>query len=536
MLANAMARSSLDPLRLIIIVTVTAVVVVRVTYWLEGGRDRSPASQARPSGTGRITGVVVDDLGTPLPDARLALYLRSGPSGDWDLRSDQAGRFTIDDLPAGTFDLHVGKAGYSAGSLPRGPITLEPAERLESIPVRLNRTGSIAGMVYGADGRSVRTGFVRVIPRHGEALHSTLRGIGPDGLYQVTGLAAGDYIVTVNLGAASKSPFYFPGSWRGAEAQTITIAIGEARTGVDVHTRVVPAVDVTGIVTLPDGRPAVAAAVHLLAAQGVPNASPVSTTADARGRFRVTDVPPDRYWIAATAPPLWARAEVAISGKGSAPVRLTLAPGGRVTGRMSFEPAPAAGQLYTLPVATLIGQDERDRGWGPAPRYSALPIAADGTFAIEGVAPGRYTLHVLASTWSVDAVTMPSGAIDAPMDVRAGETIADLSVRAVDELASVEGIARMRDGTPAAAHLVVAFPAEPHVWPVPGFRVGVAELQTNGRFRISSLRSGQYLLAVVPPSAWTGRLDVEFLRPLRSVATPVTLTAGKTVTRDIAIR
>src|SRR5262245_46210560 len=73
----------------------------------------APAAPPVPTGTGRISGVVrsADDARTPI---RRAVVTVTGAVPARSVVSDDAGRFTFERLPAGSFTITARKAAYLA--------------------------------------------------------------------------------------------------------------------------------------------------------------------------------------------------------------------------------------------------------------------------------------------------------------------------------------------------------------------------------------------------------------------------------------
>jgi hypothetical protein len=95
-----------------------------------------------------------------------------------------------------------------------------------------------------------------------------------------------------------------------------------------------------------------------------------------------------------------------------------------------------------------------------------------------------------------------------------------------------------KNGTPASAAAVIAFPADRRLWKNFGLtpswiRQSIAS--TDGTFRLSSVREGSYfLIAVDPPSAGKWR-DPDFLAAARASAQEITLKKGESKIVELSL-
>lgn len=141
-----------------------ASLILLMTVWL--------SSSASAANGGSVTGIVLDNQGSPVPGAKvLALELRSSPHRLLKFHlADAGGRFSIQDLPWGTYSMWAGREEkgypelpspfYLHGSLPT--VTLRPTSPSTSVTIRLGpKAGAIeaVGLVDSKTGRQV-TGVI----------------------------------------------------------------------------------------------------------------------------------------------------------------------------------------------------------------------------------------------------------------------------------------------------------------------------------------------------------------------------------------
>jgi len=109
-------------------------------------------------GRGAVDGVVMDDsTEQPIPDVLVRLV---GPGLESLVSStDDRGRFSFDQVPAGRFDLIPSKESYfqprwSVGQPPR-TLVLEAAQWISGVRLRLSRGGVIAGIIRDPSAREL---------------------------------------------------------------------------------------------------------------------------------------------------------------------------------------------------------------------------------------------------------------------------------------------------------------------------------------------------------------------------------------------
>ena len=290
-----------------------------------------PAGPARDlalpvTGSASLAGVVTTDEATARPVRRVVLTLNGGGLRQGRVAvSDDEGRFSFGDLPAGRFNLSGTRPGYvtsyyGARRLWRGPgtaIDLGAGQRITDLAFKLLRGAVITGAVRDPNGQpqaNLRVSVLETRFMNGELTWAPVstgfsNGQTDDrGTYRVYGLPPGNYLVGVagtplstaarmtsdadvqwalqQVQAASRaaaaaatpgasmpapelgptlgySSLYYPGTPDPSAAVTVTLGPAEERTGVDVMMQFVPTARVQGIVTGADGQPVAGAQVGL---------------------------------------------------------------------------------------------------------------------------------------------------------------------------------------------------------------------------------------------------------------------------------
>ena len=140
-----------------------------------------------------------------------------GPSGPSQLTvppqvlTDSEGRFAFRSLTRGNYSLLAAKSGFSPGAFgrtrpggPTKPLQLDDGEKLADVIVRIFKLGSISGLVIDEAGEPAVSASVRLYRRTlvaGRRVLSQSNGTSTDdrGIYRLSGLTAGEYIVVVPM-------------------------------------------------------------------------------------------------------------------------------------------------------------------------------------------------------------------------------------------------------------------------------------------------------------------------------------------------
>ncbi len=341
------------------------------------------------AGLGRIEGVALDaESGLPLRDFGVSyearerggrLFVRGGPRGGalapgekLEVHDDE-GRFVLDGVPAGTWDVEASAPGYEKARA--GAVTLEEDGQATGVEVRLRRGATLSGRVIEeGSGRPVADAEVNAEPQGGEPrfrFGDDEEGgarTGPDGRFELTGLAPGAYSVS-----ATHPDF--------AEASESAQVKGPSAT---VELRLGRGSRLAGVVAS-GGRPVAGASVVLSAAGegfgGPFGPGAQSVTSDDAGRFRFERLTPGRYTMLAT-----------LRGQSSSPVEAVL------QGSQSRDDLVLELSGGTVVRGLVKGLPEAQRGGvriaanGPEQYFASARTAADGGFELTGAPAGPISL------------------------------------------------------------------------------------------------------------------------------------------------
>lgn len=562
---------------------------------------RDAPSQPAP-GTAVIGGVVTtgDPSGAKTPLRRAAVTIMgTGILGQRQVTTDDKGRFIFADLVPGRFTLIVEKPGYlktyvgsrRPGRPPSLPIALVAGQRVLDLSVSVPRGAVVEGTVRDEMGGAIPTAqvtaqqriYVGGAPRYVPATNTPSRVITDDrGRFRLYGLPPGDYVVEATAGTAAlggaevasdaeirtadeelqrgagqataapqkprqvrsmtRTSVFAPGVSNIHDAQTISLGLGEERTGVDIVSRLVSAARVDLIVTGPSGQPlqiGVIAVANLSRQSLVFSPGIVRPGAD--GRFAMPPLPPATYLFAGvssdpanvTSPVLfWLNTEVTVDGQDLSNVSLAFSRGQTVSGRLlttAAMPALAAAKLTLVPVTEIAGL--------PAIPASAI-IDPAGTFQFPSVAPGKYRMSLGGLPgWSLaSAMSAGRDTLDDPLEVRSGADIEGLVATITDRPTEVSGTVTDAAGRPSPEFTALVFPADPSLrLTAPRRTSGLVKIGSDGGFKVEGLPPGDYLLAVIADADPQQLQDRAFLEQIAAGAIPIRLAEGQKVVQDLKI-
>ena len=501
---------------------------------------------------GTISGTVRDDRGEPAVGigVRVLRRMLNNSNGRFEMMyvggeaTDDRGRYRVTSLMPGTYAVSVSSAtstnavaevdAYYASA---GAGTVAPLLRKfrESGVLQMNASGLVVGEWQLSASQSAPRG----IPAPGGA-------------------------VLVH------PPTFYPNARTSAEATLINLAIGADRSGVDLTLPLVSGMRVSGVLTGPDGP----APRHGLRLWPVPGADggyeiPVAyATTDSRGRFAFLGVPPGAYVIRAyrvqpTGPlfipptaggppgvrveaiepssspmPSWfGELAVTVGSSHVDDLAVPMQPGARVSGHIVFEgatppPPPARLQQISIAIRPQFGGAD-----GP-PNDSRAN--AQGQFATQGFAPGRYSVENVTPPgpeWTLASIRF--GTTDAalqPVTIGA-QDVSDVVITFTDKAIRLTGDVRAAESGAAPDATVVLFPADHQAWIASGMsprRTATAVTSANGAYQLKVPLPGEYFVVAIPPDV-APDIDAEFVKRFSAGAVRVSLAAGDSKTQSLTV-
>jgi hypothetical protein len=478
-----------------------------------------------------ISGRILDEAGDPIEGVSVGIMKRELASGR--VRYVTAGAAGSDD-----------RGRYTSSPLAPGNYVMVIAATRSTMPVSIMDMAEDAFAGSNAD----RAAFERRI------LASNLPP-----LFGEPGYRIGDFFVVPQTGGVgfmsapdAKGRFavvdatFYPAATSPTEAVVLTLSAGEARDGIDLRLRMVPAVSVSGVVTRPDGSPVALLDVRLaLASLGqlgtfMPFEAGLTVT-DAQGRFTFLGVPRGSYLVrsrlnqapeapgVSAGPLLAAVVPISVGDSDLRDIVVPLSEAPRVSGRVEFEgPAPpSAAQLARL----AIEAQSVDGSIGMAPPVPRGMVAADGLFKTTGITTGAYVLRATGLPgWTVKtAMSAGKDISDEPFSPTSDLT--GVIVTMTDRVSGVFGVVSRADGGPDPDAAVLAFPVDPA-------RVSVrrrqfARVDQKGAYSINGLPAGEYILIAIDDRLAADWEEITLLPDAVRLGTRLTVPGSSTVTLDL---
>jgi hypothetical protein len=383
---------------------------------------------------------------------------------------------------------------------------------------------------------------------------------------------------------------YHPGARAADESIPIRLDYGESRANADVQLALVPTVRVSGTLT---GTPDAIAAMPVWLVPAGDESSGAGgevaiTMSDPAGKFTLLNVPAGRYTLLAsrsqseysaggtgsdrllpergsafnvsmlggsvagipglgyttrgrTGAAGFGRMPVVVDDRDVSDLVVPLTSGIRVSGHYLWDGQQDAPAGVFRPLVALESVDG-DLAIG-FPASDFVPPTDDAPspmpFTIEGVLPGRY---VVGRVQPPDGFALEGAewrgrdVLSSPIEVGDDSAVTGLVVRVTSKPASTGGTVRDTNGVPATSGLVIAFPAASAAWDTVGLsapRFRSAPIAAGGRYLLTQLPPGDYLVTAISAADRSRWLNREFLSSAAATATRIRVETGATMTQDL---
>jgi hypothetical protein len=228
-------------------------------------------------------------------------------------------------------------------------------------------------------------------------------------------------------------------------------------------------------------------------------------------------------------PGAWASQSLAVGDGEISNIVLTLRPGLQVSGRVQFagtSDAPAPERFKQSMVSLSRTQPISRTNDGSA----SAPIDPSGTFAVRGVAPGRYILSARDfPPWTLQSVTVGRRDVTDTAIAIDGD-LADIEIVFTDQPAEIAGAVSNDRNVPDANAAVFMFPADRARWAearssIRAFRT--VRTSKTGAFSLPNVIAGEYLVAAAADEAAGDWPDARLLAKLASIASTVRVEPGQ---------
>jgi hypothetical protein len=539
-------------------------------------RDSTPPAR----GTAKITGrVVAAESGSPIRRAQVRVTSAEARTNRF-VTTDNEGRYEVTELPAARYRLQVNKAGYvsleygQARPFESGkPLDLADGQVLDKIDFSLPRGSVIAGRItdeFGEPFADAQVQAMRYQFVNGERqLVNAGRTVTTDdiGQFRLFGLMPGDYIVRATARSAqpiaavlaaveepSGYPLtYYPGTPDLAQAQPVTVGLGQELTSVAFPLAPTRLARVSGTVTSSTGTP-LAGAVVLARPLAGGGAGPMNVGGGnpvrADGTFTINNLPPGDYMLEVQQRPRsienfqlgnlsqleFASVPISVAGSDISGLTILTTTGVTVSGRVVFQ--GQAGEKASTRGIQINAVAQQGRA--PIMSFAGRALGGgrvndDGTFQIRGLA-GPQTIRAtgLPAGWAVRSISIDGADItDTPFEFRPGDDVTTLVVTLTNRISDVTGSVRDVKGSPVADFVLIVFPEDAKLWRPQSRYVVTTRPNQNGTFSIKGLPPSRYFAAVVPSLENGLQNDPAVLEQLRPTASPFTLGDGQTLNLNL---
>jgi Carboxypeptidase regulatory-like domain len=521
-----------------------------------------PAADVEKPGTATLRGhVLAADTGRPLRKAQVRIFAAeirenrlatTDDDGRYEFKEVKAGRYTINATKGSYISLSYGQTRpLEAGT----PLEIKDGQTVERVDFSLPRGAVITGRIFDEFGEPLSD--VMVAPMRYQFVQGkrTLVGAGrqsttdDNGEFRLFGITPGQYYLQAtwrsNMGFGpggdnqpAYAPMFFPGVLEASEAQRFTIGVGQQLSDLVMALKPTKAVRISGTVLTSDGRPATGMLNVMRITTGMGFVGNMGAMIKPDGSFQVNGVAPGEYQLRTfpngpSGPDSeTAMAKITVAGDDITDVQLVTSKPVSGAGRVIIDPAAA----QSLPASLFVTAFPMD-----GPNFGALVpgrVSDDYTFELK-TSPGRMRISLSnpPAGWSIRAVRL-NGAdvLDSGIEFKPNQNVRGLEVELTNKVSVVAGLVTTGRGEASRDYTAIAFPQDSDRWKDTNSRyIRTGRPDQDGRFKLSGLPSGDYLLIAVDHINPGESSDPEFLERIRTKATRFSLSEGETKSIDLKL-
>jgi hypothetical protein len=512
------------------------------------------------------------------PVSRVDLALRALPPGTDTVKvvSDADGRFSFEEMEPGSYILSASRPGFQmevygarSQSSDGTPLTLSPGQVLKNIEFRLTPLGAISGTVVDDGGKPMSE--VRVIATGGTSKSNGAVLTNSTGEFRFPNLAPGSYILMAipvegPLAPAARASAgepdepeerpattYYPSAADAVGAIPLEVAPSQELQGIKIAVRKVPLHHVRGkVVTSSAEISPENVRLWLMPrtqASAGGFASSFGDTPAPDGSFDLGGVRPGSYYLAARFSSV-TRMSVSFRGEGSDPEVTGLVFVGRAwvdvtDGDVTGVVLRIGDPLQIQGTIRMEGQDKPDLSGlriqlrlldGPPGNVTRATLAAENTFALTNVAPGKHAISVSGLPANAYVKSIRLGrqeTIDIGLDLTDMQAVPPLEIRIGRDGATVQGTVDRDDDKPAPRAWVALIPdpARPEL----ESKLKSATARDDGRFFLTGVAPGEYRLYAFEQPQPRSLVNLEFYTPLESKSVKLTVKEGERKQTDLTV-
>jgi len=523
------------------------------------------ASGPRKAGTAVVRGrVVAADSGQPLRKAQVRV---SSP----EMRetrvatTDAGGKYEFRELPAGRYSLFVSKGSYvslSYGQMrpfePGKPLEIADGQTIEKVDFALPRGSIVTGRIvdeFGEPATDVNVSLQRFSYVSGRRrLVSAGRSASTNdiGEFRLFAIPPGQYYLAATLrnmnspmestdDRSGYAPTYFPNTPNIAEAQRITLAVGQTLTDLNMSLIPTKLARISGTAVDSQGR-AVGGMVNPRLRSddfsGFNFIMPAQIRPD--GTFAINGLSAGSYRLQASFgmggnDGESASVDVTVNGEDVTDVRIVGSKPVTAAGRLVVD-AAIASALQPAAMRVMLMSPPDDSGVS----YGGAFTSVHDDFTFEAKArPGllRVSVNPLPPGWGIRAVRYKgTDVIDSGIEFRPNEDVADIEVELTNRMPEVSGRVTNARGDIQKDYTVVLFPEDHDKWTAANTRyMRSGRPDQDGRFKLSTLPPGSYLIVAVDQIEQGEWMDPDFLERMREKATGIAVGDGDAKSVDLKL-
>lgn len=514
------------------------------------GQSLAQASAESPPGKCSLSGQVVNARsGVPVRRAQVVLRRVEAAGGQHTTSTDSNGEFRFNRLPAGRYRLLISRHGYisqeygSPGpNLPGEVLDLREGGAGLQLVVRLNPPGVITGRIVDEFGEPVMEAPVEALrytwTREGGRL-STVRYASTNDLgeFRLYGLPPGRYYIRAALPAGEAfglhevratadgyAPTYYPGVVDPASAAAIEVTQGSESSGINFSLVRRPMFRVRGRVPMAGQGSSSGGVTVLLMARGplvqVLALSKSTSVDPSSGSFEFQSVIPGSYMVTAYSVgeghQYLARQPIEVTDADVDGIVLELGPGMELRGSVRVEgenrESLAGITFFLRPLEPL-----------PSGGLSAR-LGTDGRFLFPSVPAGSYALEVSGvplGLYLKSATMTGQDVLASGLEITPGRQPGELELVLNARGAQLAGVVVNGRQEPAAEAQILLAPDPGR--PDREYRYKIVHADSSGRFTISGIAPGQYMLYAWENADMTTLLDPDILKLYGAQGVPVSL-------------